>query len=171
MTDRHTTRDDHGTSQVLRLSLLIALMLAIAPMTGCRICSDCEDLDYAAYGGAWQRTLRDRGRVGSAFDPAGAKAAMLVDRDTPEGQADIQRQQQSDRDKDVDNSGDVDDTEDPKESPDDEDTFRDRAKDLRDQELDDIESDREDELRKKGLDDIEVRIIQGRPPLMVNTDD
>lgn len=50
-------------------------------LTGCTIPSDCGDLDYPTYGGAWQRTRRDSGRVGSVFDPAGARSATLVQRD------------------------------------------------------------------------------------------
>ena len=50
-------------------------------VTGCTIPSDCGDLDYPTYGGAWQRTRRDGGRVGSVFDPAGARSPALVQRD------------------------------------------------------------------------------------------
>lgn len=56
-------------------------LLMISP--GCRICSDCGDGDYPAYGGAWQRTVRETGRVGSIFDPAGGRIANLTDRDDP----------------------------------------------------------------------------------------
>lgn len=40
---------------------------------GCRVCQTCDE--YPAYGGSWQRTNRVSGRVGSVFDPAGAKVA------------------------------------------------------------------------------------------------
>ena len=50
-------------------------------LTGCTLCQDCGDLDYPTYGGAWERTRRDSGRVGSIFDPAGARTAKLTDRD------------------------------------------------------------------------------------------
>ena len=162
-------------STSLRLSLLVAILFAVTPLGGCRICSDCEDADYSAYGGAWQRTLRDRGRVGSVFDPGGAKVSSLVDRDAPESQTEIERKRQGERDSDDDTP--ERDEETPEEndnepSDDDEaDSLQDKAKELRDKELDDIEGDREDELRKKGLDDIEVRIIKGKPPVMVNTNE
>ncbi|WP_144057570.1 hypothetical protein [Novipirellula maiorica] len=63
--------------------VLLALLMGLAPTTGCRICAECEDLAYPAYGGAWQRTRRDGGRVGSIFDPAGARTPELVSRDLP----------------------------------------------------------------------------------------
>ncbi|TWU40674.1 hypothetical protein [Novipirellula artificiosorum] len=66
-----------------RILFLGCLMLGFLPSLGCRICADCEDLAYPAYGGAWERTRREDGRVGSLFDPAGARNAQLVDRDTP----------------------------------------------------------------------------------------
>jgi len=53
-------------------------------IAGCTIPSDCGDLDYPTYGGAWQRTRRDSGRVGSVFDPAGARTATLSPRELPE---------------------------------------------------------------------------------------
>lgn len=59
----------------------LAVMFA-ATFTGCTLCQDCGDLDYPTYGGAWQRTRRDSGRVGSIFDPAGARTATLSDRDS-----------------------------------------------------------------------------------------
>lgn len=60
-------------------SLAIAVVIAaiLVPCGGCRICAECNDLDYPAYGGLWQRTRRDSGRVGSVFDPAGAKVSEL----------------------------------------------------------------------------------------------
>ena len=61
--------------------LLIALTMASG--FGCRVCQTCDE--YPAYGGSWQRTNRVSGRVGSVFDPAGAKVASYVeDRATPE---------------------------------------------------------------------------------------
>lgn len=81
----------HGRKQPERLSgraasgsLASAAALLIfcgaGLFAGCTIPSDCGDLDYPTYGGAWQRTRRDAGRVGSVFDPAGARAAVLTDR-------------------------------------------------------------------------------------------
>ncbi|WP_372721878.1 hypothetical protein [Novipirellula sp.] len=70
-------------ASVAKKLLLLALLVGLAPTTGCRICAECEDLAYPAYGGAWQRTRRDGGRVGSIFDPAGARTPELVNRDLP----------------------------------------------------------------------------------------
>lgn len=53
------------------------LFLALSPflLSGCAICTNCEDEAYPSYGGIWQRTDRFDGRVGSVFAPAGAKVA------------------------------------------------------------------------------------------------
>lgn len=152
-------------------SILVGLVLVVLTFTtsGCRICADCEDLDYPAYGGAWQRTLRQSGRVGSVFDPGGAKAATLVDRTTPEDPDQIERARQEasgDQDQlDPDEEAGSDDDADASESE----SMKERERKLREKELDDIESDAESELRKKELDDIEVRIIPGRAPVMINS--
>jgi hypothetical protein len=53
-----------------RLSWLFGLVV-IAAASGCSICCTPWDYAYPAYGGKWERTDRFRGRVGSAFDPAG----------------------------------------------------------------------------------------------------
>ncbi len=55
----------------LRHVTACCLLLALVALGGCRLCQDCGDIDYPTYGGAWERTIRDRGRVGSVFDPAG----------------------------------------------------------------------------------------------------
>ncbi len=81
-------------SWLLALGCLFVLM----PSGGCRLCLDSEDLAYPAYGGAWQRTRREEGRVGSLFDPAGARAATLVSRDEPGTVDEIYRQRQSEND-------------------------------------------------------------------------
>jgi len=60
-------------------SLMVSFAIAL---TGCTLCQDCGDLEYPTYGGAWQRTRRDSGRVGSIFDPAGARTATLSERDS-----------------------------------------------------------------------------------------
>ncbi len=154
----------HGIcSGVLASFVLIAAAL---PMLGCRICADCEDLAYPAYGGAWERTNREHGRVGSLFDPGGAKASDLVDRDEPSQPDEIIRELQKDKksqsDPDEvpeDRDGDADSIE-----PDD-----DKPKNLRDRKLEDVENLDEEKLREKSLDDIEVRIIPGRKPVMVNS--
>ncbi len=59
----------------------IFALVCLSMLSGCTLCQDCGDLDYATYGGAWERTRRDSGRVGSIFDPAGARSATLADRD------------------------------------------------------------------------------------------
>lgn len=143
---------------------LITLLIAatITPMAGCRICADCEDLAYPAYGGAWQRTSRETGRVGSIFDPGGGRAAELVSRDTPDSPDEIQRELQKDKpsigDPNEDREGSYDDAGDQP-----------KTDNLRDRKLEDIENDAEEGIRGKSLDDIEVRIIPGRKPNMVTT--
>ncbi|EMI41030.1 hypothetical protein [Rhodopirellula sp. SWK7] len=60
--------------------LFVCVFLAmpvLALMGGCRLCADCDLESYPSYGGAWQRTLRDSGRVGSIFDPGGSRASDL----------------------------------------------------------------------------------------------
>ncbi|TWU02049.1 hypothetical protein [Neorhodopirellula pilleata] len=59
------------------------LVLATActvTLGGCRLCADCDLDSYPSYGGSWQRTVRDSGRVGSVFDPGGSRAADLSER-------------------------------------------------------------------------------------------
>ena len=74
------------------------VLVALPVGSGCRICQDCEDLAYPAYGGAWERTIRDQGRVGSLFDPGGARGAILEDKTTPPQPDEIIRKRQSERD-------------------------------------------------------------------------
>jgi hypothetical protein len=71
----------YSTGTLARATLAVVVLCGAGVVTGCTIPSDCGDLDYPTYGGAWQRTRRDGGRVGSVFDPAGARSATLVDRD------------------------------------------------------------------------------------------
>lgn len=71
-----------------RIAALGTAIVAGGVVAGCTIPSDCGDLDYPTYGGAWQRTRRDSGRVGSVFDPAGARSATLSSRDLPESEGD-----------------------------------------------------------------------------------
>lgn len=146
----------------------LALIILLVTITGggCRICADCEDLEYPAYGGAWQRTLRNSGRVGSVFDPGGAKSAQLVDKTMPEAPDQIERNLQEARqsdDPDMDPQTPDSDDEAERES------LKDREKELREKGLDDIESDATEELRSKELDDIEVRIIPGRAPVLIDS--
>ncbi len=140
----------------IALTLLCAGML---PLGGCRICADCEDLSYPAYGGAWQRTQREQGRVGSLFEPGGAKASALVARDTPSDIDELERERQEAR-----GGSDSDRDPDQRESTDPEaDETRDREQELRDRELDDIEEGKENELRKRDLDDININVVPGEP--------
>lgn len=60
-----------------------AILLALLCCGGCSMCHPCELETYSAYGGRWQRTDRAHGRVGSVFAPAGA----LVPYDDPVGSA------------------------------------------------------------------------------------
>lgn len=46
------------------------------------MCQQCDIDSYGAYGGRWQRTNRDHGRVGSVFQPAGAQVAYTDHGDT-----------------------------------------------------------------------------------------
>lgn len=50
-----------------------AILLVLLCCGGCSMCQPCELETYSAYGGRWQRTDRDHGRVGSLFAPAGAQ--------------------------------------------------------------------------------------------------
>ena len=63
-------------------STIVVAALVLSSSAGCRLCDNSEDLAYPTYGGAWERTLRDSGRVGSVFDPGGVRSAALVSRDT-----------------------------------------------------------------------------------------
>jgi hypothetical protein len=72
----------HRTRFARNIHLFACLPILLAcSLTGCTICQDCGDLDYPTYGGAWERTRRDSGRVGSVFDPAGVRVAALSPRD------------------------------------------------------------------------------------------
>lgn len=72
-------------AEAIRVAVLAAAIVGGGVLAGCTIPSDCGDLDYPTYGGAWQRTRRDSGRVGSVFDPAGARTATLSPRELPDG--------------------------------------------------------------------------------------
>ena len=137
-------------------------LLCFIPLGGCRLCSDCEDMDYPAYGGSWQRTVRDTGRVGSIFDSAGGKVAELADRDQPLPTDAQERQQQGIRTEGMfdpeNNSGD------PSEDADPADPAL-TPEELKNQSLDDFpESEEEKKLRLKSLDDINVRRLLSEPP-------
>ncbi len=62
----------------LRTAQYLSLALCLLLLTGCTLCTNCEDEAYPSYGGIWQRTDRFHGRVGSVFAPAGAKVATTA---------------------------------------------------------------------------------------------
>lgn len=135
------------------------LLMGLAPLTGCRICPDCEDIAYPAYGGSWQRTRRDGGRVGSVFDPGGAKTSELVPRDTPTHADELERLRQRDR---------IPRLLQPEEEAEEKSEGEQPREDLRQRSLEDMQDENENELRKKELRDIEVKVIPGQPiPPMV----
>lgn len=119
-------------------------------------------MDYPAYGGSWQRTVRDSGRVGSIFDSAGGKVAKLADRDQPLPTDAQERQQQGIRTEGMfdpeNNSGDPSEDADPA-------TPALTPEELKNQSLDDFpESEEGKKLRLKSLDDINVRRLPSEPP-------
>jgi hypothetical protein len=137
---------------------LAVMTIGVAPLGGCRICADCEDLAYPAYGGAWERTRRDSGRVGSVFDPAGGQSSMLVDRDEPPTPDSLERQRQEAREGDFeapDRNLEADSSESNSDLP----PGDDKTQELLERQLDDIRDEKEDSLRQKSLDDIDIRVI------------
>jgi hypothetical protein len=48
----------------------IVLLIPIL-FSGCALCTNCEDENYSAFGGRWERDVANHGRVGSAFEEAG----------------------------------------------------------------------------------------------------
>lgn len=147
-----------GSCQIVSSLLCIAALL---PLAGCRICADCDEAAYAAYGGSWQRTVRDSGRVGSIFDPAGGLAPELSSRDTPMNPDELERERQDALDKEETDPDRMESYERPDSS--DEEVPKDKADELRQRKLEDIEEEQEEELRMKELDDINVRVFPGQP--------
>ena len=140
-------------------SLPFIFIALVFPTTGCRIGSETHDLDYPTYGGSWQRTTRDAGRVGSIFDPGGAKVATLVDREDPPTPDFIERMKQSgesplDPDRDPESS---------EQSPSNNFQEIDPTDELMRRELDDIEEEADAELRQRQLDQIEIRVKRKGP--------
>lgn len=137
----------------VRLTLLLIVVFGTAS-TGCRLCCETDDHTFSAYGGAWERTNRDSGRVGSLFDPAGAKASSLVDRDAPSSPDELERERRKDDpdpyslepDK---AAGDEGDQESESES-----------------EMDEEQRKRIEELKNQGLEDINVEPGELVPPLL-----
>jgi hypothetical protein len=136
----------------------IVIGVAIVGAGGCRICKDCEDMAYPAYGGAWTRTKRDSGRVASLFDPAGAKNSVLAGRDMPQ-EEDEQERSQRDGKSLTDPAEDDEEAKQDKEGKTEEKPKKDRPKieDFKEQDLDDIEDEKSNKLKDLELDDIEVR--------------
>ena len=144
----------------VRSIVMATMIVGLLPVAGCRICADCEDLAYPAYGGAWQRTKRDSGRVGSIFDPAGGKASDLTDRDQPLSADTIERQKQAERGSNL-TDPDRQPDETPEATPD---TETNPENELRNRELEDIpDSEKEEQLRNKNLDEIKVRLMPSTP--------
>ena len=83
VTETKVMRANHApttaTDPVSR-GLIGFLIVAAIVMTGsgCRLCCDSEDIAYPAYGGLWERTNRNSGRVGSLFDPGGARGGEMA---------------------------------------------------------------------------------------------
>ncbi|KAA5543680.1 hypothetical protein FYK55_10790 [Roseiconus nitratireducens] len=75
-----SVRPSRSPRILCRWTVTAAALVLLASGPGCRLCCDGEDLAYPAYGGAWERTNRDSGRVGSIFDPGGARVADLSPR-------------------------------------------------------------------------------------------
>ncbi|TWT73380.1 hypothetical protein [Allorhodopirellula solitaria] len=85
MTASQSARFRFSASAVVSFVWLGCLLGGLMVLGGCRLCADCDDEAYASYGGAWQRTLRDSGRVGSIFDPGGSRASDLSARAQSDG--------------------------------------------------------------------------------------
>lgn len=150
--------------------MVLAMILS---SVGCRICPDCEDMAYPAYGGAWERTIRDSGRVGSLFDPAGGRSSSLVNKNQPKQPDEIERMRQAEEREGSESDADRDDLSPFDDQDSSGDAFDDDAMGLEnestreagenaDANLDD-ELDRDLERRRKELQDMELRDIQVVP--------
>ncbi|MEE2935435.1 MAG: hypothetical protein VYA84_05510 [Planctomycetota bacterium] len=135
---------------------VILLVGGLFPLGGCRICTDCEDLAYPAYGGSWQRTLRNEGRVGSVFAPAGGKTSKLIDRDVPPDTVDLERQRQEEKDNQKENLLDLESSEAKSESDQTGSDYDLPLEPLRDAEPENDKSDEEHELQQNVPEDINV---------------
>jgi len=78
----------------MRAAYLLLLAGCLVPVAGCAMCSSCDDYNYAAYGGIWQRTDMQHGRVGSAFSPNGVNVRgdgeMLEPEPLPSGPPNVE---------------------------------------------------------------------------------
>jgi len=145
-----------------RIVLTSLFSLCLLPLAGCRLCSDIEDMDYPAFGGSWQRTVRDSGRVGSVFDSAGGKVANLTDRDQPLPTDAQERQQQGLR---TDGMFDPENNNFPPDEKPGNETQPLTPEQLKNQSLEDIpEGEEGKKLRLKSLDEINVRLVPDSPP-------
>lgn len=138
-------------------SWIMVVAVSVGFATGCRLCADCDTQSYPSYGGAWQRTLRDSGRVGSVFDPGGSRQADLSARVGAEEMEEENRRRNSSGESKPDSP-----KKDPTEKPED----GKPEKDLRDRNFDNDEQlrDMEDRLRDLNLQDIDYQ--QTRPPVV-----
>ncbi|MGB7344843.1 MAG: hypothetical protein WBD20_11550 [Pirellulaceae bacterium] len=143
-------------------------MLLLVPMTGCRICASSEDLAYPSYGGAWQRTVRDSGRVASLFDPAGAKSSELVSRDNAVTQDELERRRRDNESTNDDKSSDEDlpDGDSQGTSPENGSGNDDTPNLDPDEDLDPELRRRMEELRDQDLDDVKIIPGDALPPML-----
>lgn len=143
---------DKTSPRVLLIATAI-ILLGLAP--GCRICGSCEDADYPAYGGVWQRTNRTTGRVGSVFDPAGARGSSLTERSQPTDADAAERDRgpgKSFGSEDPNADQDPDPSVNPERDP----------LDTELPSLDEMEDENSNRLRDLELDDIEVNLVRPR---------
>lgn len=75
--------DMKSRSHAIRTAAAAVALTSLLASVGCTLTSDQGDMDYPTFGGAWQRTRPDSGRVGSVFDPAGARLATLSPKSPP----------------------------------------------------------------------------------------
>lgn len=132
------------------IAAAVVLCSSLATLSGCRLCGDCDLDAYPSYGGAWQRTLRDSGRVGSLFDPGGSRASDLSAR------VDAESMEQEIRNRNSAGGSNEDATD--RETDDAADPLKDQG-DVRDRNFDNDQQlkDMEDRLRDLDLQDINYR--------------
>ena len=122
----------------LYLPVQLTALVGVVLLSGCQICCEAPD-EYPAYGGAWERTDRLSGRVGSLLKPAGMKASVISDRDEPRTPEEIDRSRVGNTDENALEPDKIDggDTGDSSSQQDDE-TLRDRIERLKKEQLEDI---------------------------------
>ena len=67
------------TRPVVHAFTMTFLVLSLLP--GCRLCCEPDTEAFPAYGGVWERTQRNSGRVGSILDPGGVQNSALLPRE------------------------------------------------------------------------------------------